>query len=159
MSHPETAPNATVTQQLDASPERVFDAWIDPALLGRWMFGPGIRDEEIVRLTTDPRVGGVFSFVVRRGDAELDHMGRYLELDRPRRLAFTWAVAPAADGESRIEVDIRGSSPGSSEVTVTHHLLPDWTPHAARIEEGWGRMLGALARALTREGEGEGAAG
>lgn len=157
MSHPEPAPNATVTQQLDASPERVFDAWIDPALLGRWMFGPAIRDEEIVRLVTDPRVGGEFSFVVRRDGVELDHVGRYLELDRPRRLAFTWAVAPVADGESRIEVDIRETAPGISEVTVTHHLLPDWAPQAARIEEGWGRMLGTLAVALT--GEGGGAAG
>ncbi len=157
MSHPEPAPYATVTQQVDASPERAFDAWLDPALLGRWMFGPSIRDEEIVRLTTDPRVGGAFSFVVRRDGVELDHVGRYLELDRPRRLAFTWAVAPATDGESRIEVDVRAVSPTSCEVAVTHHLLPDWAPHAARIEEGWGRMLGALAVALT--GESGGAAG
>ena len=154
MSASEPISNATVTQSIDASPERVFEAWIDPALLGRWMFGPAIRDEEIVRLVTDPRVGGELSFVVRRGEDELDHVGRYLELDRSRRLAFTWAVAPVTDGESRIEVDIREMAPSACEVTVTHHLRPEWAPQAARIEEGWGRMLGALARAVAGESAG-----
>lgn len=158
MSQAEPISNATVTQQIDAAPERVFDAWIDPALLGRWMFGPAIREEEIVRLVTDPRVGGEFSFVVRRGDDELDHVGRYLELERPRRLAFTWAVAPVTEGESRIDVDIRETAPGACEITVTHHLLPAWAPQAARIEEGWGRMLGALAAAVSGEQGGGGAA-
>ncbi|MBK7975491.1 MAG: SRPBCC domain-containing protein [Deltaproteobacteria bacterium] len=156
MTTSEPISNATVTQSIDAPPERLFDAWLDPAVLGRWMFGPSVRDEEIVRLVTDPHVGGHFSFVVRRDGDELEHLGRYLELDRPRRLAFTWGVAPASDEDSRVEVDIRApAADGStSQITVTHHLHPDWAPHAARIEEGWGRMLGALAAAMTGEGVG-----
>ena len=86
-----TAPriNVRVTRRYTAPPERVFDAWLDAEMIGKWMFGPALRDEEIVRLSLDARVGGSFSFVVRRQGEEIDHMGEYLEIDRPRRLVFT----------------------------------------------------------------------
>jgi uncharacterized protein YndB with AHSA1/START domain len=58
--------SVVVTHRFAASPERVFDAWLDPALIGQWMFGPAVREEEVLRLATDPRVGGSFSFLVRR---------------------------------------------------------------------------------------------
>jgi hypothetical protein len=58
---------ARVTRQFNASAERVFDAWLSPDLIGRWMFGPNVRDEEVVRILVDARVGGAFSFIVRRG--------------------------------------------------------------------------------------------
>jgi uncharacterized protein YndB with AHSA1/START domain len=77
-----------VERHFTASPEEVFDAWLDPASLSRWMFGPP-RDEDTVRLTVDPRVGGEFAFVVRRQGQQVTHVGRYLQLNRPRRLLFT----------------------------------------------------------------------
>ena len=103
------------------SPERVFDAWLDPALLGRWMFGPAIRDEEIVRLTVDPRVGGKFSFVVRRQGAEIDHVGEYLEIDRPTRLVFTWGTADNLPETSRVTIEIAPRD-GGCELTLTHDM-------------------------------------
>src|SRR5207244_4104921 len=72
-----------VTHRYNASPERVFDAWLDPTLIDGWMFGPSQRDEEVVRISVDPRVGGSFSFLVRRQGEEIDHVGEYIELDRP----------------------------------------------------------------------------
>jgi uncharacterized protein YndB with AHSA1/START domain len=63
-----TAPNihVQVKQQFHASPERVFDSWLDPERIRNWMFGPALREEEIIRISIDPRVGGAFSFLVRR---------------------------------------------------------------------------------------------
>jgi uncharacterized protein YndB with AHSA1/START domain len=69
-----------VTQRFSVPPERVYDAWLEPASLGTWMFGPRLGDEEVVRFTLDARVGGTFSFVVRRQGALLDHTGTYLDL-------------------------------------------------------------------------------
>ena len=89
MASPPTA-TVTVRRRFSASAEQVFDAWLDPAMIGQWMFGPKLRDEEIVSLKVDAQVGGRFSFVVRREGKELDHVGKYLEIDRPRRLVFTW---------------------------------------------------------------------
>jgi uncharacterized protein YndB with AHSA1/START domain len=127
------------------APERVFDAWLDPALLGRWMFGPAIRDEEIVRLTVDPRVGGKFSFVVRRQGAEIDHVGEYLEIDRPTRLVFTWGTADNLPGTSRVTIEIAPRD-GGCELSLTHDMDRKWADYAARTEQGWRTMLEALAR-------------
>ena len=53
---------AIVKKRFAAGAERVFDAWLDPDWLGRWMFGPAVREERIVRLGLEPRVGGKFYF-------------------------------------------------------------------------------------------------
>ena len=63
-----------VTCRFGAGPERVFDAWLDPEMIGSWMFGPALRDEEVLRIALDARSGGSFSFVVRRQGEEIDHM-------------------------------------------------------------------------------------
>lgn len=136
-----------VGRRLAAPPERVFDAWLSPAMIGRFMFGPQLREEEIVRLSLDARVGGAFSFVVRRSGEEIDHVGRYLEIERPRRLVFTWAVAPEPDDSSRVVVEIAPLASGC-ELTLTHEMQPKWADFAERVEQGWSMMLGALGKAL-----------
>ena len=133
--------------RFSASAERVFDAWLSPAMIGRFMFGPQLREEEIVRLSLDARVGGAFSFVVRRKGEEIDHIGRYLEIERPRRLAFTWAVAPEPEDSSRVVIKIAPLA-SECELTLTHEMQPKWADLAPRVEQGWSTMLGALAKAL-----------
>lgn len=140
--------NARVSRHFTAPAERVFDAWLTCSMIERWMFGPAVRDEEIVRLSIDPRVGGAFSFLVDRGGQEIDHIGKYLEIDRPRRLAFTWAVAGEKTG-SRVVIEIASSGLANGcELTLTHELHPDWTSFVGRAEEAWAKMLDALAAAL-----------
>ena len=141
-----TNPLVRVTHQYRFAPERVFDAFLDTRLIGTWMFGPALRDEEIVRLELEPRVGGSFSFVVRRQGDEVNHVGTYLELDRPRRLVFTWAIAPVTD-ESRVTVDIHPTREGC-ELTLTHEMHPAWVDFAKRAEDAWTKMLDALDTAL-----------
>ncbi|UYZ15251.1 SRPBCC domain-containing protein [Brevibacillus sp. WF146] len=138
---------ARVTRRFDASPERVFDAWLNPEMIGRWMFGPAIREEEVVKIAADARVGGTFSFVVRRQGVEIDHIGEYLEIDRPRRLVFTWAVAPDPIDSSRVMVDIVPQGSGC-ELTLTHQLAPDWADYRSRTEDAWTKMLDSLAATL-----------
>ncbi len=96
----------SVTRHFDASPERVFDAWLDPELIGKWMFGPALREEEVLRIVADARVGGSFSFLVRRQGQEIDHVGKYREIDRPRRLVFTWGIAGESEDESLVIIEI-----------------------------------------------------
>ncbi|TCP58156.1 uncharacterized protein YndB with AHSA1/START domain [Tumebacillus sp. BK434] len=134
-----------VTRRFAVAPETIFDAWLTPELIGRWMFGPALREEEVLRIETDARVGGTFSFVVRRGDLEIDHIGRYLELDRPRRLVFTWAVAPDPIDSSRVQIDIVPLETGC-ELTLTHELAAEWADYADRTKGSWSRMLDALAK-------------
>jgi uncharacterized protein YndB with AHSA1/START domain len=144
----ESPVQARVTQQFNVAAERVFDAWMDPDLIGQWMFGPALREEEVVRLTVDARVGGAFSFVVRRQGQEIDHIGEYLEIDRPHRLVFTWGARGHSDDESRVIVTITPLTEGC-ELTLVHEMSPQWADFVDRSRAGWAKMVGVLADQLT----------
>lgn len=135
---------ARVTRRLPAPAEEGFDAWLDPARVRRWMF-PAETDE-LVRVAIDARVGGTYSFVVRRGEDEIEHLGEYLEIDRPGHLAFTWGVADE-EGSDRVVVRITPLADGC-EVTLTHELHPDWIEFRERTEAAWASMLESLADAV-----------
>ncbi len=139
--------HAIVLHRFTLPAERIFAAWFDPVWLGRWMFGPGVRDERVVRLSVDPRVGGKFSFVVERDGKEIDHVGEYLEIERPRLLVFTWATRDSLPETSRVIVEITAHEPGC-DVKLTHVMGARWSAFVDQAAESWSRMLDALERAL-----------
>ncbi len=146
MSSPAPA-QAVVLRPFPAPAERVFDAWLDPAMLGRWMFGPAVRDERIVRLQTDVRTGGSFSFLVERQGAEIDHVGEYLEIDRPRRLVFTWGMRDKLPETSRVTVETTPTADGCT-LKLVHEMAPGWEAFTDQAAASWTRMLAALETAL-----------
>jgi uncharacterized protein YndB with AHSA1/START domain len=139
-----TAPvTLRITRRFAAWPERVFDAWLDPATAGKWLFTNATG--RMVRVEIDPRVGGRFVFVDRRDGEDIEHIGEYLEIDRPRRLVFTFAVPKFSTQMTRVSIDIVSLESGC-ELTLTHEgVLPDW---ASRTEQGWTGILEGLASAL-----------
>lgn len=139
---------AVVLHRFSVSAERVFDAWLDVTLLGRWMFGPAVRDERIVRIGLEPKVGGKFSFVVDRQGTEVDHVGEYLEIDRPRLLVFTWATRDTLPDMSRVIVEITPLDQGC-DVKVTHVMNPEWAAYVEKAAGAWAKMLEALDRMFT----------
>ena len=83
------------THRYGAPPETVFDAWLDPKVAGRFLFATPTG--QMVKAEIDPRVGGHFNFTDRRPDmGDVEHVGTYLAIERPRRLVFEFAV-PAYD--------------------------------------------------------------
>jgi uncharacterized protein YndB with AHSA1/START domain len=139
--------HAVVLHRFSVSAERVFDAWFDPEWLGRWMFGPNVRDERIVRLTLDARVGGKYSFVVERNGAAIDHVGEYLEIERPRLLVFTWATRDTLPDISRVIVEITPREQGC-DVKLTHLMGARWSAFVDQAAESWTKILDALERAI-----------
>jgi uncharacterized protein YndB with AHSA1/START domain len=140
-----TASRATVrvTHQFSASAERVFDAWLDPARTGKFLFATPTGT--MVRAEIDPRVGGTFCFVDRRDGQDAEHVGTYLEIDRPRRLVFTFGVPQFSSEMTRVTVEVVARGTGC-ELTLTHaDVLPD---HATRTEGGWRMILNSLAKTL-----------
>ena len=137
-----TAPavRARVRRHFSQQAEDIFDAWIDHAKVRRW-FAPGMG--EMRRVDIDARVGGSFCIVQRRGEADVTHTGEYLELERPRRLAFTWRTPPLPD-RSRVLIEIAREADGC-ELTLTHEMEPRWASHVDRIEHGWSMQLDAMA--------------
>jgi uncharacterized protein YndB with AHSA1/START domain len=138
---------AVVAHRFSCPAERVFDAWLDPEWIGRWMYGPAVRDERVVRLGLEPRVGGKFSFVVDRQGVEVHHVGQYLELDRPGLLVFTWGTRAALPATSRVIVEISPCADGC-ELTLTHVMAADGAAFAEKAAVAWRTMLGALGEAL-----------
>ena len=139
--------HATVTIKFSATPERVFDAWLDTGMISKFMFGPQLREEEIVSLKLDARVGGSFSFVVRRQGVEIDHIGEYIEISRPHRLVFSWAVREHLPDSSRIVIDIV-PLPTGCELTLTQEMSSSWADFANQAKAAWTKMLNALAGVL-----------
>jgi uncharacterized protein YndB with AHSA1/START domain len=132
-----------VSRNFDASPERVFDAWLDPATAGKWLFATPTG--QMVHLEIDARPGGSFLIVERRGGEDVEHKGEYVELDRPSRLVFTFAVPKYSPLVTRVELAFVPAGSGC-ELTLTHEgVLAEW---ASSTEEGWRSILDGLAASL-----------
>lgn len=89
-----------MTRHFDAAPERVFDAWLDPEMARQWLFAS--PKDESYAWEADPRVGGTYRITVRRDGQDYTGLGEYLEIERPRRLVFTFAMPQfSASGSAR----------------------------------------------------------
>lgn len=78
-----------MTREFDAPRTLVFDAWIKPELVRRWLLGPDGWSMPVCEI--DARPGGSYRFVWRhdsRGE-EMGMGGRYLEVVRPERIVAT----------------------------------------------------------------------
>jgi uncharacterized protein YndB with AHSA1/START domain len=133
----------SVTHRYRQSPETVFDAWLDPAIAGRFLFATPTG--QMVRAEIDAKVGGAFRFTDRRDGEDIDHVGRYEALERPGRLVFTFAVPKYSAEESRVEIRIRPDG-GGSELTLIHTgVLADY---AERTVGGWTMILDTLGEVV-----------
>lgn len=138
-------PAAIAVQNFKASPQRVYDAILAPDMVAKWMFGPLLREETILHIKSDLRVGGEFSYKVRRGDTEIDHVGKFLELDPPKRIVFTWGVVgESADDPSHVIIEITPTTEGCS-VRLMHEMDEQWADYIDRARGSWEKMLGILA--------------
>jgi uncharacterized protein YndB with AHSA1/START domain len=132
-----------VTRVFDAPAECVFDAWLDPNAAGKWLFAA--ENGQMVRVEIDARVGGRFVFVDRRDGEDIRHTGRYLAIDRPRRLVFTFGVPKYSPLYTRVTIDVAPHGSGC-ELTLTHEgVLPDYLE---ATKSGWTSILGGLAASL-----------
>jgi uncharacterized protein YndB with AHSA1/START domain len=133
-----------VERRLDAAPERAFDAFVDPAVLGAWMGGTG----ELLRGAADARPGGAFTLVVRRESGEVAHEGEYLVLDRPRRIAFTWRLPQLSPDADLVSVDLVPDGDGCA-LTLVHRMGAQWAEHRGRVASAWETLCDAVAAAST----------
>jgi uncharacterized protein YndB with AHSA1/START domain len=129
-----------LAQRFDAPAERVFDAWIDPAIAGQWLFATATRP--VPKVAIDARAGGEFRFENRHRGENVVHQGRYLELDRPRRIAFTLPAGPRSNDLTRVRVEIESEETGCRLTLVHESVLRDEAP---QIEGRWAGMLYGLA--------------
>lgn len=75
-----------LSRRFDASPDRVFDAWVTEDWC-EWL-GTAIARCELVAM--NPRVGGAFHLRMHLPDRVVDLTGEYREIKRPERLVISW---------------------------------------------------------------------
>ena len=139
----------SVSRDIAASPERVFDAWIDPAVARRFLFAT--PDGEMLTCEIDARVGGRGLIVERRASGDARHRLLFEEIDRPRRLVFLFAADPAEEGQwTRVTIEIAASPPGA-RLTLTHEMDPAWAAYEEQTRHGWTMILDTLSRTIGEE--------
>jgi len=138
-----------VSRDFDASPEALFDAWLDPAMAGKFLFAT--PDGEVVKVEIDARVGGRALIVDRRASGDAHHYLQYEVIDRPHRLVFLFRADPAEEGQwTRVSLEIVPSGTGST-LTLTHEMDPQWAAYEDQTRKGWTMILESLARAIAND--------
>jgi uncharacterized protein YndB with AHSA1/START domain len=140
-----TGPIVRVQRRYGHSAERVFDAFLDPDTLGRFMFRTDTG--QLVRCEVDGREGGRFVVTERRGDEDAEHLGEFLELDRPRRMVFRVGMEGWEGEFTQVIIDITPAD-GGCELTLTHHMSPQWASMKDQVQAGWAGILERLEPAL-----------
>lgn len=130
-----------------ASAERVFDAWLDPEKVRSWSAQPvpGMPGFDVRTVEIDPRVGGKFTFSDMREDGEAIHWGYYVEIDRPRKLVFTWFTSEEEEREDNSLVTLTIEPFGEGcRATIVHRMDARWAEWVSQTEQGWSFMLGQI---------------
>lgn len=121
----------TASVHIAAEPEQVFDYFIRPEAIVRWMGDYALLD---------PRPGGEFTLDINGVPVR----GRYLELDPPRRLVISWGHAGSErlpPGASTVEITLSKEGEGTT-VRIVHRALPE--PEASQHALGWPHFLARL---------------
>lgn len=129
-----------VNKVINASIEKVFDAWLDPQILSRFMLPmPGMPQP---RTEVDAREGGRFTIHMEVGEEIIPHSGTYLQLDRPNRLVFSWESPFSTDG-SRVTLEFTAVDSSNTRIELTHVRFIDEETRNNH-EAGWGNILSVL---------------
>lgn len=103
---------------LPALPGRVFETLTEPAELPRW-WGP--HGFTVPTAEVDLHPGGHYRFAMQPPDGDLFHLsGRFLEVDPPHRLAYTfaWEEPDPDDRETVVVLSLEAAGAGT-EVTLS----------------------------------------
>lgn len=133
----------TITRRIAAPPERVFDAWINPEMLMRFMC-PG-PEMDVPEARTDPRTGGRFDILMRAGEREIPHWGIYKEVTPHSRLVFTWQ-SPFSVEDSTVTLTFEAVDDGT-DLTLHHVKFADEEARGNH-EMGWTAIVEGLAREI-----------
>ena len=139
----------TLSRDFDVTPEALFDAWLDPAKAGKFLFAT--PDGEMVRVEIDARVGGRALIVDHRTSGDAHHHLLYEVIDRPHRLVFLFSADPAGEGEwTRVSIDIAARGAGAS-LTLTHEMDPQWAAYEHQTRKGWTMILDSLVKVIDHD--------
>jgi uncharacterized protein YndB with AHSA1/START domain len=129
-----------VRKIIHAPIEEVFDAWLNPKILAQFMMPmPDMPESDV---ENDVREGGSFSIIMHAGDDNLPHTGKYLEINRPDKLVFTWVSHCSADN-SVVTLDFKKIDNNKTNISLSHVKFIDEKTRSDH-EGGWANILEKL---------------
>jgi uncharacterized protein YndB with AHSA1/START domain len=142
-----TTEGVIVTRTFQASPERVFAAFEDPAQLARWMGQPGSHTEVHA---LEVREGGAVQVQMSwENGMSLRLHGIFQRVEKPSLLRFTWAMEGDDANAGVVTVEIRPHGTGS-ELTLTHMGLTGSAQKQSRA--GWNGWFDQLEPLVEENG-------
>ncbi len=135
---------------IDAPPERVFQAWIDPQQRLAWWGDDGVYRGQ--KMESDLRVGGKWITEGKSAQGkEFSVYGTYTRIEAPRVLGFTWNHdwGGTDTTETHVLIELTPTSSGT-HVTLTHSGFAN-APERDDHNQGWKRVLGWLQSYLQRK--------
>jgi uncharacterized protein YndB with AHSA1/START domain len=156
-SSPKPTPIKTVrfTRTVKAPRQLVWDVWTKPEHLSRWYSPNGFTVEGV---QSDPRPGGIFKLImVPKGGGGFWSVGRYLEVDPPRRLVMR-AGGETPEGFMMFEVINTAEFEEQGDSTVIHVSSDVVGVYDAEVgdmamkgmETGWKQTLDRLEAEVVR---------
>lgn len=132
-----------------ASPERVFQALVQPQQVLQWWGQEGVY--RCTEFEGDLRPGGKWRSAGEGGDNDqFTVVGEYLEVDSPRLLVYSWVASWTGAVKTTVRWELEPTNKGTL-VRIRHSGLAAHR-EVAQSYRGWPRMLGWL-RAFIEKGE------
>ena len=123
----------TFERIISASPEEVYDAWLNPKVSGTpWNAAD--------KLILNPEVDGFYYLL----HGKYPHYGRFLKLERPTRIQHTWVSPNTLGEESRLTLTFKKQEKNTI-MTLVHSDIPN-SKGGRMHEAGWEYYLGVFSK-------------
>jgi uncharacterized protein YndB with AHSA1/START domain len=148
MSSEKTKPDFVYATYIATTPEKLWQALIDPELTRRYWIDPTSDDPGHVNVS-DWQPGSSWQHQRQDADRTIDIVGKVVESMPPSRLVLSWARPKDADDatrHSRVTFAIEPKGDGLVRLIVTHDGLDPQM--LAGISNGWPTIISNLKTLL-----------
>jgi uncharacterized protein YndB with AHSA1/START domain len=138
----------TITRKLPASPEAVFDAWTTADQLANWC--SPMTTASVPKL--ELRVGGEYRIDMHGEEKDYVHTGKYIEIDRPNKLVFSWFSEGTQQQETIVTLEFKPDAEGTL-LSLTHERFPT-AESRDNHERGWTEIVDKLEHFMAQANTG-----
>lgn len=135
-----TIPALVIRRILNASPQRVYEAWTEPGLATEFLCP---KEVTVADVSLDVRPGGAYHIAMRHANGEVWTVrGVYQDVQPGKRLSMTWKwdeENPADAQETLLTIELAPHGAGT-ELTLTHERFTS-EQSRGNHEHGWKSML------------------
>ena len=131
-----------LSRTIPAPAERVYDVWLDHTSPG----GPWHGSKRVI---LDARVDGLFYHAMEWEGKTWSHYGRFIALERGRRIEHTWVSEATQGVESTVTITLEPRG-GETLLSLRHSNVPD-DKLGRQHEQGWKWITDALADVLAKK--------